>query len=439
MHKSSLCVIQELFIIAYHSWLHYITFCLQEFKLLPGGGTRYRQRVWQSYLHPVQYESSPTVSRLYANFSHPTYNSGVSSVTSLSGAISTPISSHITQSPQSQSAVNSSRTHKPPPNLPHPANTGAGAAMMPPMPSYIMGGAPPSFYGQGGYYTQEDLQKYQQMLSSNAFYDQNQQYALNTTTIGAFQGPEIKLVLCVAAGSGDAKMTRIDAQSPTVQGTQSTASQNQQQTAPSNTAQGQGHQQPQQFMAVPPGYNYYHYHAATPYGMYAPGVGMPGGAGGIYANQQKSGIAASNATSSMANSYYGGSAANNSGYDDIHSVHSNDYSKNVYGGGGKQNTNLTGSAANSSELSSLYKPGSTSQNNPAAVAATMYGGNHAAYMASQHLLAGNPHLIQSQIAAASANAQDGSGSVRGSQSSNMNKSHAKPSYYNTSSSNWGNN
>ena len=63
-----------------------------------------------------------------------------------------------------------------------------------------------------------------------------------------------------AAGSGDGKMARIDAQSPTVQGSQSASNQSQQ-AAPTNT-------QSHPYVSLPPGYHSYAYY---------PGAVMPPG------------------------------------------------------------------------------------------------------------------------------------------------------------------
>lgn len=67
----------------------------------------------------------------------------------------------------------------------------------------------------------------------------------------------------VATGSGDGKMTRLDAQSPTVQGAQSNQP-SQSQQGPGGQGSQQGSNQSQQYMSLPPGYH--------PTGYYYPGV-----------------------------------------------------------------------------------------------------------------------------------------------------------------------
>lgn len=81
---------------------------------------------------------------------------------------------------------------------------------------------------------------------------------------------DVILLVVPATGGGDGK-ARLEAQSPTVQGTQSTSNQShQQQAAPTNT---QSHQQQQAFMSIPPGYHtgYYYPGAAMGAAMVTPG------------------------------------------------------------------------------------------------------------------------------------------------------------------------
>ncbi|XP_067929330.1 ubiquitin-associated protein 2-like [Watersipora subatra] len=351
------------------------------------------------------YSSSGEQLNVTSSYSH--YNNGAAlstPSTASSSASATPIVS--THSQPLTTSSNRLSSAKQPPNLPPPgvAQVTAATPMLPVAPSYIVGNTMP-YFNQQTYYPgpagMEDMQKYQHPMASTQFYEMPNQLLPSSSS---FPGT-------ATGGAGESKMTRVDAQSPTAQGSQSAGNQ-MQQSAPTNT------QSLQQFVSLPPGYHasYTYYPAGVPpytTGVFQ-GMGLTGSNAAVYSNQQKGSTP----------NYYPASSTYDDSIQSAHPSHPSEY-KNSYGSSKPPTNNMTGGSGSNTDVSSMYKNVNNSQT--AAVAANIYGsqatGPYLPTHPQNHVLA-NQHLMQSQLASV---AQEGNISGRGTQGGSIPKGHTK--YY----------